>query len=79
MVAGVEYMLVVTDSPGSVSLQFKHHDAPTPVAHPDVTNVAGAVVVRKFLCPSPVMALVFSTAPSVAYRVSVLPVTTPEF
>lgn len=72
-------MLVITGSSGAVSLQFKHQDDPTAAIHPDVSGVTGATVVKRFLCPSPVMALVWAAAPAAPYRVSVLPITAPEF
>lgn len=79
MVPGVTYMLVLTGSTAVGTLKFQHLDDPTPAPHPDYTSVAGATVVRTFLCPAPVMALVFATAPSQNYFLSIIPLTSPEF
>lgn len=76
---GVEYLFVLTNSPGANTLQFKHHSDPTTRDLPVHTAVTGAVVVTKFLCPAPQMALVFAEVPGAPYYVSLTPLTTPEF
>ncbi len=72
-------MLVITNSPGANSLQFKHLGAETPTDHPAHTSVSDPTVVTQFLCPSPTMALVWAVAPVTEYSVTVLPITSPEF
>lgn len=80
LVAGVTYMLVITKATGTNStLQFKHLGDADPINHPAHTAVTGATTVSQFLCPSPVMALVFAAPPSQNYHVSVLPITQQEF
>lgn len=79
MVAGVTYLLVITNNPGAVSLQFKHLSDPTPRVLPAVSGVTDAVVVTTFICPSPTMALVWAAAPGADYHMTLVPTTAPEF
>jgi hypothetical protein len=79
MVPGVTYMLVLTGSTAIGTLKFQHLDDPATAPHPDYTAVAGATVVKTFLCPSPSMALVFDTAPTQNYYLSILQLTSQEF
>lgn len=79
LVPGLTYLLVITNSPGANTLKFQHLDNPTTAAHPAHVGVVGATVVTTFLCPAPVMALVFAAPPAQDYYVSVLPLASPEF
>jgi hypothetical protein len=81
LVAGQTYLLVITNSPGAVTLQFKHHDDPVTRNLPTHVGMSGAVVVTTFLCPSSVMALVWNTLASNTpkYYVSLTPITEQEF
>ena len=77
--AGVNYMLVITNAPGASTLVFKHDTNPDTISHPAHTAVTATTVVKSFLCPSPIMALVFSDVPTEPYFVTVVPLTFPEF
>lgn len=80
LVAGVEYLMVITNATVASTLQFKHLGDPVTRNHPDHTAVAASpVIIKKFLCPAPLMALYFETPPASDYHVTIVPVTTPEF
>lgn len=79
VVPGITYLLVITSSPGSNTLKFKHLNDATSANHPAHTDVSNATVVTQFVCPSTVMALVFAAAPATPYHVTVVPLTAPEF
>jgi hypothetical protein len=76
---GVDYLLVVTGATQSLSLGFKHLGSAATNIHPDVANITGSTIVKRFICPSPTMALMWAGQPTATYGVSVIPITAPVY
>lgn len=79
MYPGKEYLVVITEGTGPVSLKFRHQGASPAVLHPNFISVEADVILMQFVCPATEMALVWDSAPSSPYRVSVFPITLAEY
>jgi len=73
--------IIITQSPGACSLEFKHASDTAWNKHPDFdgTPSASGVVIQTIVCPSATMRLNFDAPPGADYHVSIVWHTNPDY